>query len=294
MIALTASRLQLAAHCLAPFRSLEFVPPLVGAAAQRGTRIHADLAASEPEKQGPRVHIEVTFGWRRSGEVDLLGYDLGRDYPAGWDVVGTADRIEVTDDAVIVTDHKTGSGLSYSARESWQLAFLAMCAARHFGRAKAQGRLNYIDQFRADEAELDLATFEVALLAAIATERSIEPQPGAHCHDLYCPARGVCPAIREQAAAIVPVERLLLSRERGGEALAALCAARHLCDDFKVALEALADELGGIPTAPGKVWRGVPSSRETVAVKDVRAAFGAAAEPLIKRSEFVTYREVKA
>lgn len=169
---LTASRLDLARACPGSF-ALPHIPTAPGAAARKGTLIHAYIehvlggVADPPlpeEKAARRVcesldagalcevavgsgvellSIEQPLGWDpgtgRAAAPEVDEHAEHRDYSAFPDafVAGTADVISVFGDHVRVTDFKTGSYEVADPGENPQLLFLGLAAAKAHGKDRA-------------------------------------------------------------------------------------------------------------------------------------------------------------
>lgn len=214
------------------------------------------------------------------------------------EVRATLDLEWLDGDTVHVLDYKTGIA-RHTAEDSQQLALQALCATRYHDVQKARAGFCYVTE---GEPVFEWTVFDAmdlgateARLRALAKTKALDPRPGAHCHDLYCQARTICPAIQEQAAAIVPVERLSgkLTLAQGPAAIAAYKAARALLEDFRGKLEQLADQNDGIPLPNGKVWKGSERTRSSVRVEDLRREAPELAEKLVRVSTYREYREGK-
>ena len=156
---------------------------------------------------------EVTYALHvDTGAVRELGRNLGRDYSGRreGEICGTADYVALTADGrcVFVADWKTGRGLLQPARMNLQIRFLALCAARLYGRDEAVGALVHIredgtpwyDSAAFDVFDLDATLAEVRHVAARVVGAWAEVQAGItptvtiseFCK--HCPAYEACPA----------------------------------------------------------------------------------------------------
>ena len=174
----------------------------------KGPEEHRDaLAAIEvsalPACQPDQYASEVAFAydWRHD-KARELGRGLNRDYSGltADELPGTADVVGLTAEAVVVLDYKSGWKPLGRPRDSLQLLFYALAAARTYGRDRAV--VGFIRRLDGDpiytRAELDMLDLD----AAAARIRALMERPapavpgglvqGAHCQ--YCPAFGQCPA----------------------------------------------------------------------------------------------------
>jgi len=211
MTRLSASKLDLGALCL-HWTSLECPDDPPGRAAVLGTAFH-ELAATGEHKQilspeeatltatrfvgwqkngakrlpAQRRH-EVAFAVNSVGRVRELGTALDRDYgkldedeiPGSIDVYGEGRAI----------DFKTGSR-RVDAILSGQLGFASAATESptvEFHYVGATGRTT-VDIATVSPTE---ALNTVSRIALRLLERELQPIPGDHCYDLFCPARTVC------------------------------------------------------------------------------------------------------
>lgn len=299
---LSASRLELAATC--PGSYAHDHVETTSEAAERGAAVHAYIAgllenewaslpkdekaaalckslndqelmeAARPRHSATLYAEQALYLLPASDEAGLLEGEHHRDYsgaPEGA-VVGTADAIAVEDDAVIVTDWKTGKSEIPHPAENYQLRFLGLVAARSFGKKTATVQIGAI---RTDSSlELRSHTLEAEDLDAVENElvrvaRSVEAardgQPvyreGSHCR--YCPAIANCPAISGAAQSILdgPPEEMTpkLAAETWSQLQAVEAAAKRV-------RESLQEYVYGreVPTAEGKVLKVVETRRENI------------------------------
>lgn len=157
------------------------------------------------------AEVALAYSWHTYTAREL-GRRIGRRYkvcdseiPGTLDLVGLAD-----DDTVVVVDFKTGFHRVTPAHENWQMRFLALAAARAWGRSRAVAELWHVPE---DEPPfVDRAEFEAADLMIIAAdveelalrvdaERRLveaggEPSrlnDGHHCRRCPVLRRGACP-----------------------------------------------------------------------------------------------------
>lgn len=165
---------------------------------------------------------EVAYGYDPGMDVGReLGRNIGRAYREHGltddEVPGTADLVGVTEDAVVVLDWKFGARRATPARDNKQLRFLALAAARAYGKERAhvglllhpEGGTPYFDTAELDSLDLDamgdeLRALERARVAALeALDAGTIPPPtveGEHCR--YCPAFANCPAKKNLALSL--------------------------------------------------------------------------------------------
>lgn len=158
-----------------------------------------------------RFAAEVAFAYdTETGAARELGRGIGRRYDcAPTEVAGTADVVALMDDdAVFVADFKSGWSRRAGARESLQLRFYALAAARAYGRSRAVVQVirifedgeTWTDEASLDAFDLDSFALDLgALASSIEADRKayaqgIEPDTveGGHCR--WCPAFNRCPA----------------------------------------------------------------------------------------------------
>lgn len=251
------------------------------------------LPPLDPESVLPEVALAYDLD---TGEGRLLAVNGGRDYSAArpTEVVGTADVLGLTDDAVVVLDYKTGHGSQTAARWNWQLRFLALAAARHYQMRRAVVALVYVGtdlppyfdravleyaDLAATELELSRVT-EAVRQARWDVTRGQVPQmrTGEHCR--YCPARPTCPALNAGLMAVAQDPASLATLEAKAKALPTLM--RSLSDAelvgvmqrLKVLIPALevaeregkarVRERGQIRGADGTTLRAVEQARDEV------------------------------
>ena len=158
-----------------------------------------------------RFAAEVAFAYdTENGQARELGRGIGRAYDVTpTEIAGTADVIALLDDdGVFVADFKSGWSRRTAARESLQLRFYALCAARTYGRSRAVVQVirlfedgeTWTDEAALDAFDLDAFALDLgALMSGIEADRKalaagIEPEmvEGSHCK--WCPAFSRCPA----------------------------------------------------------------------------------------------------
>lgn len=216
---------------------------------------HVDMDALPLPRES--FAAEVAFAWDYvTGAGRELGRDLGRDYSKAtpYEFVGTADLVSVADDAVIVPDWKMGHAWLPRPLESWQLRFLALAAARAYGKERALvGFIRVWDSEpkwffeEMDAFELEVTASELVGLVARIEKNDEPPKPGAWCR--YCPAFQDCPAqtslIRQMAsspAAVAEEIRGLLTPETAAIAYQRLHMVKEAIKAVDKALYAYATE----------------------------------------------------
>ena len=98
-----------------------------------------------------------------------------------------------------------------------------------------------------------------ALVDAVPTS---QPQPGSHCTELYCPAKGSCPVTRTALAEVIPAAQLarfkftdqIESMAHASQLLPMMKLADAYTENVRKALQAYAVSHGDIPTTEGKAW----------------------------------------
>ena len=158
-----------------------------------------------------RFAAEVAFSYDpETGRARELGRGIGRRYEVnGGEIAGTADVVALLeDDGVFVADFKSGWSRRARARDSHQLRFYALAAARAYGRSRAVVQVirvfedgeTWTDEASLDAFDLDSYALDLAALVSmveahrIAYEQGEDPPlvEGAHCR--WCPCYSRCPA----------------------------------------------------------------------------------------------------
>lgn len=304
---LTASRLWLAVACPGSFAHEHTVT--TSEAAERGSQVHSYIAATlsgertlspEDEKAAglcarisdadldavampagdhdTELHVEAAMYLSpASGAAGLLEGSHHRDYsgaPEGA-LVGTADVGAVEEDRVRISDWKTGVGEVPDPAGNWQLRFLALAAARIFGKETATvqvARIAASGEITPTEADLSPQDLEEIaceldeLAGRVEAGRAGDPEyrPGPQCR--YCPAFSRCPAMAGAAQALMD------SSEDGEEELTPRKAAelwqqlQAVEAATKRVREALTEYVYSrpIPTEEGKELKVLTSRREQI------------------------------
>jgi hypothetical protein len=227
---------------------------------------------------------EVAFALNvATGEARELGRDTGRSYRGllADEVPGTADLVGITGDAIVILDAKTGQAVDAAAK-NWQLKFLAVCAARVYGKSKAVVGLVYLRDERAyiDRAELDALDLDDAVgelvdildrvdVARIKVKAGQVPDVSEGLWCKHCPAFAACPAKRDLALALAgnpPAELQLgmLTPTTAGVAWSKLVEAKQLLGKVEAAVKAAVAEYGEVPLPDGRVLREVATERESI------------------------------
>ncbi len=195
-----------------------------------------------------KLAAEVAFAWDPEADTaKVLGHGLGRDYSSGDGLLcGSADLIAVSrfTKTGYVGDWSTGDG----SKKGPQLRTLALMLARAEGlesvtvealEVSAEG-VRHVCTETLDEFALAAIAGEIA--ESLVIDSGVRPQPGAHCTEMYCPARVTCPAAREIVDALIPAESLV--RPGWGLVIANPDHARWLLDHARLvgaAVEAVKD-----------------------------------------------------
>lgn len=248
-----------------------------------------------PPLDPKRYAAEVSFAVNtKTVAYRELGRNLDRDQARAMakpdEVVGTADLVGLTDDAVVVFDWKTGYGHVDRAEVNWQTKDYALMVARTYGKDRAiinivrildDGTVWY-DGFEMDQLDLDCHEVDLSELMAKREEviaAAPEDRPklheGEHCR--YCPALPHCPAkmalLKTTFADGDPLAQEVteLTPERAARAWAKIEAAEKLLERLK----AIVKEYGRqtpFPTSDGYVVGEVADSKETIVADRAKAA----------------------
>lgn len=252
-----------------------------------------------------RWRTEVPFAVRADGSTrELEGDRAHRDYS---DVA--EDEIPMTLDAVAwdhdkrevhVLDYKTGFATGEAA---WaQLRTGAVGSAPPFWKARLHLIGVRLDGITAEREALSVEDIEQErgrISRRLRLVTSAEPNAGAHCAELYCPMRAVCPVTKTLARRLreplaMRLEGSALTEPiRDNEHARALLEALPLIKAFirqrEQDLEAFADDNGGIVLADGTVRTRTDVPRRSVDLENARlrkaleARFGADFEKEIGR-----------
>ena len=278
-----------------------------GKAAVRGTVLHKFIeTARTKSRQEALAEIEDDDLRNQAAAIDLDSLPVGaesevalaynpssgcarrltlaaqRSYPEedGW-IYGTADLVGIAEDFVFIADIKTGQPV-VSARESWQLRFLATAAAVLAEKRKAKVLMLYLNEngnWRPDPAEFtakELGGFAAELRAmqqrgesaagVVASGGTPPLSTGWWCR--YCKSMPVCPAQSGLVRALVPTlsdvnDRLVsMTPEERGAAYLKLRQAEDLVKTIKSAFDNLV-EMEPIPLGNGMVLKKTMSSRSS-------------------------------
>ncbi len=163
-----------------------------------------------------RDHLrpEVKFAWDPATDTarELTGAE--RDYAearGGFAATGDLLAISKATRTGYLGDWKTGDGSGATA----QLRALGLMLARTHDldtvtvEALEVTAAGVVSVCRETLDAFALATIAGELAEYIAAIPSAEPTPGAHCSEMYCPARTTCPVTRAATAELVPVDALV-------------------------------------------------------------------------------------
>lgn len=220
---------------------------------------------------------------------------------------GTMDLIAVDGSAAIVVDYKTGVTAAESYREQLEFGALVVTLTNPAVRRvrcvvlKVSDGQCYPLQWEVDTSDIDDIGMQIQL--AFRQIPNAEPQPGRHCYERYCPLAGTCPAT---VGTVMPLVKAQHPEELGTvtpedittdiqvttlpQALRLynfLRLAEKMTGQVRKGLERYADQTGGIPVAPGKIWGADEGSREYIKLTE-------AAEAYLKGELGVRYGAVEA
>ena len=306
----TASGMDRAMHC-AGSMALPQVYSAPGKAAVRGSVLHkfietartrgrqealAEIADDDLRNQAATIDLEslpvgaeseVALAYNPStGHARRLTLPEQRGYPNEDGVLyGTADLVGVGSDFVFIADFKTGQP-AVSARESWQLRFLATAAAVLAEKRTAKVAMLYLSDsgtWRQDPAEFstaDLGSFASemremmrrgeAAAEDVANGNTPPLSTGGWCR--WCKSMSVCPAQAGLVRALVPTladvnDKLVsMTPAERGQAYLKFKQAEDLVKTIKAAFDNLV-EAEPIPLPGGMVLKKTFSSR-SVAHRD--------------------------
>lgn len=235
-----------------------------------------------------RAHIgaarcEVKYAWSPSRDVarQLPKTDSLRDYSAaeGDEVCGSTDLEYVEGDLLVVEDVKTG--FTPIAAYVPQIKTLGLFAARARGVRRVKVILTKLHEDKPVESiEMLLDSFALDAIAEdlrirLTAAPEATPVPGAHCTEMFCPARLVCPEVPAAIAELIPAHALVKAPRFSHEFVSHDHDARML--EFCRLLEKSADDMKkqirlrtpktGVQLADGR-WLGEGTHGETKLSQD--------------------------
>lgn len=164
------------------------------------------------------LQVEIALAWDPATDTaERLPSKGDRDYSAGKGrLCGTADLVLVTvvdgkPIAATVWDWKTGDGSGAGP----QLRALGLMVARALGVeqvtvAALEARKSGVTEVAREELDgFALAMVAGELADQLASIAAAQPVPGAHCGELYCPARLSCPLGKEATVQVIPADALV-------------------------------------------------------------------------------------
>lgn len=308
------SRLALFRECQYSFRlDVEHDEDVANPARDRGNAVHeaintyvvdgpdpfADDATMPPEvaeridalrADGCEVLSEVAMAWHpETDTARVLGYGKSRDYSSAreGELCGTADLIVINRkrDTLLVLDWKTAAPGVEPKDATDQLTGNALAAVRIWPMNNVYFAAPVVredDTYWPDPTELSVFELEAAAVdlrvRLSADITAAEPNPGPHCAERYCRARGTCPATREAMTELLPPERLTFkfgkpieSDRHAAWLLTAMDLLEAGVEVERARLRAYADANGGVNFPDGFVWKG-SESRTTKPTLEVPGA----------------------
>lgn len=202
-----------------------------------------------------RAHIgaarcEVKYAWSPSRDFarQLPKTNSLRDYSAaeGDEVCGSTDLEYVEGDLLVVEDVKTG--FTPIAAYIPQIKTLGLFAARARGVRRVKVILTKLHEDKPVESiEMLLDSFALDAIAEdlrirLAAAPEATPVPGAHCTEMFCPARLVCPEVPAAIAELIPAHTLVkhpkfshefISHDHDAKMLEFCRLLEKACDDMK-------------------------------------------------------------
>lgn len=231
---------------------------------------HACRWVDEYGRQFLRAEVAMAW-WHDRDEAKILEGVAERRYSSKEPgaLYGTADLVSITGRVGYVADWKTGDGsgagpqlrtLAVMLARALDLESVTVCALEVTASGVVEVARETLETF-------DLGVHAGELAEAIASVPTAEPRPGAHCGDLYCPARTTCPAGQAAIAELVPADSLvrhklttaIASPEHAVWMLDRIRLVEAACKSIKDAIKAAVPD-DGWPLADGSVLR--ESTRE--------------------------------
>lgn len=259
---------------------------------------HREMLALIPLEQLPPLDAkhaaaEVSFALNvATGECRELGRGLTREEAQAkakpGEMVGTADWVGLTPDAVVIYDWKSGRGHVDRAEVNWQTKTYSLMAARTYGLERARGGIVrtlddgtvWYDASDMDALDLDTHAAELRALMAqrdevldLATVTRPPLHEGEHC--TFCPALPFCPAkVALLTTAFgegepLATETVELTPERAARAWARILSAEKLLERLKAVVKDYGRQ-SPFSVGDGYVVGEVTEHRETLVAERVR------------------------
>lgn len=215
-----------------------------------------------------KLYSEVAFAWDPATDTaQVLNLSSGRNYSAArpGELCGTADLVIVHPGRVDVYDYKSSVPGHTPADASLQLRTLSLMAARAFDREIAHYAPIEVHDRGAQVGDVEAMGFfdleaMASELAELLAAPSTAPQPGPHCRERYCGARGACPATQQAMSQATPQPSLyrfgapVETQEQAAWLLTSLDLIEEGIKAEREKLRAFADATGGVTLANGAVW----------------------------------------
>lgn len=236
-----------------------------------------------------RAHIasprcEVKYGWSPSKDTarelpktyDENGRENLRDYASLVDdeKAGSTDFEYLEDALLVVEDIKTGH--TPLAQYLPQIKTLALFAARSRGVRRVKAVLTkFHDDAPPESISVILDGFALDAVAEdlrnrLAAVNDGEPIPGAHCTEMFCPARLACPAVPTLIGELIPADALVklpkfshafISHDHDAKMLELLRLIKKAGEDMKAVIERRTPD-DGVKLEDGR-WLGEGTHPET-------------------------------
>ena len=236
----------------------------------------------ELRERGCEVLSEVAIAWNPQADTArVLAVGQARDYSRAMpgEFCGTIDLVVIDEPnkAVTIYDWKTAPPGVTPKDATDQLVANAIAVSRAFAARCPDFDIAYaavtVREDGAHWAEpVELSVFDLEAAAAdlrdlLATPYAdAQPQPGPHCKERYCKARGTCPATTHaaplSAASLVkygpprPFGIPIESDEHAAWLLTACDLIEGGLDAERKRAKAYADRVGGVTYPDGSVWKG--------------------------------------
>lgn len=258
--------------------------PETSAAAERGTGIHAEIAAAlnmQHPPESPEAAAAVAWVCSEFAGAEMFPEEpLELRDPETDELItaGTCDLVVVSDVSVTVLDFKTGrKEFVTPAEKNLQLAAYLAAAMVRWDRSSGAAGLVFLDGSRVDAPPMFTTcdAWDVIERVRIESRRPAIAAPGEHC--ARCFQRVHCESYRSRAALALTLlpkapTDLTLTDEDATALVLRLKAVRDACDLAEDLAKAHV-QAGGRIVADGKVWAPVQVSgrRSGPSVKDLEA-----------------------
>lgn len=302
----TLSSVELATHCLYPFRKDVETPAFEGNEFSiRGSACHAAIEAILTKQPRPELddlgeqfidrflnrYRKDDFGFcmpelamainKITGDVRCLGAGIDREYAkygaTDDEICGSIDLTSNPAGIITVWEWKFGRQYHLTRFQNPQAEAYAALIGRWMGLEVVRACTVVIDEDGVREYEQTITDFDRVLQGILDLSMELElsdpaPRPGEHCKTKYCPAAATCPALTEISTDMLKHTSTaipLATKADVGRTIERLLAMEAQAEAIWKLVDARAKELGeDIELSNGKLYGMKESHRESVLATD--------------------------